>query len=215
MKSNKQSPDTLHNNCSTLPLSNFIEIVLHGDLRWLVRGGNPSLNELSAAWDKILEEYVSLVKTNKSDSIFELYKKIKYTEWQIVFVDKCIYALKILYDEEIADLLNQRGFGIVQHSEDWQAYLKSLYAIEMSAKILVVLLNQYNAEYKLVDKEQGAPDNASAEDQRFRYEKELAMLSKYQGQRIIKEIITVMEYAAIINNYLEEQKSNKKTIKDG
>ena len=85
----------------------------------------------------------------------------------------------------------------------------------MSAKVLIVLLNQYNAEYKLADKEQGAPSNPSVEEQRFQYEKEIAMLSKYQGQRIIKEKITVFEYAAIINNYLDEQRMQKKEVSNG
>jgi hypothetical protein len=52
-------------------------------------------------------------------------------------------------------------------------------------------------------------------ERRFMYEKELSHLSKFQGFRIVKEKITVIEYCAIVNNYLEEIKRQKKGVKDG
>lgn len=206
------SNNTLHHSCSTLPYSHFIEIILHGNLRWLIISGHPSPAELQQAWENILQEYSELVRTDKSDNIFDLFKKISQTEDLIFFIDTAIGLLKTQYDAEIADALNEKGFGIVEPSEDREVYLRSLYAIEMSAKMLIVLLNQYRAEYALVSK---PTDEQPADNSRFRYEKEIAILSKFQGYRIIKEKITVLEYCAVINNYLDYVKTQKKEVPDG
>lgn len=210
------SLNVLHLNCSTLPLSNFIEILISGNLRWLIINGHPTQEELSQVWDDILQEYVSLVKTDKADTIFSLYKKIKITEWQLVFIEKSVMALKIQYDEEIAIDLSNLGFGEVIKTEDKNIYLSSLYSIETSAKMLIVLLNQYYAEYKSMNADTAAESvNMSDAERRFIYEKELSHLSKFQGFRIIKEKISVLEYCAIVNNYLEEIKIQRKGVKDG
>ena len=209
-------PGILHRSCSTLPLSHFIEIIINGDLRWLITNGSPSQEQLAAAWDDILEEYLSLIKTDKADNIFELYKKIKHTEWQLVYADKCLLALKIRYDIEIADWLGQLGFGLPVPSDSREEYLKSLYRIETAAKMLIVLLNQYKAEYALLNKDkEDEKIQLSPAEGRFRYEKEIAMLSRYQGQRIIKEKITVLEYAAIIPNCLDGRRAQAKEVQDG
>lgn len=210
------SSNVLHLNCSTLPFSNFIEILINGNLRWLIINGHPTPDELSQAWDDILQEYVSLVKTDKADTIFSLYKKIKITEWQLIFIEKSVMALKMQYDEEMAIDLGNLGFGEVIKSEDKNIYLGSLYAIETSAKMLIILLNQYHAEYKAMNADTTVEaGNMSDAERRFMYEKELSHLSKFQGFRIIKEKITVIEYCAIVNNYLEEIKRQKRGVKDG
>lgn len=206
--------NTLHHSCSTLPLSLFIEIILEGDLRWLIISGNPSQEQLDSAWQNIVEEYTSLIKTEKSDSIFELFKKIKIAEWQLSFIEKSVLALKFQYDEDIASWLGDQGFGQVEKSSDREIYLKSLYRIETGARMLIVMLNQYHAEYKLLN-EKSDQDIDEPANKRARYEKEIAMLSRFQGYRIIKEKITVLEYCAIINNYLEECRQSKKEAKDG
>jgi len=125
----------------------------------------------------------------------------------MVYIDRSIEALRVQYDEEIATWLSEKGFGIVQYSEDREVYLKNLMSIKTSSKTLIVLLNQYNAEYKSLNKnnDTGVIEETESE-KRFRYEKEIALLSRYQKERINKQTITVFEYAAIINNYLEQNK---------
>lgn len=209
-------PASLHRECRTLPLNRFIEIMVTGDLRQLIISGTPTIMDLADAWSEIIEEYVSLVKTDKADSVFELFKKIKYTEWLIAFIDKCLLGLKLQYDTDIAEWISARGYGTIQPSTDREVYLRSIYGIETGAKTLIVLLNQYTAEYKAVQTEkEELDDNQSEAEKRFRYQKEIALLGKYQGQRIRPEEITVFEYAAVINNYLQEQKIRKKEVKDG
>jgi hypothetical protein len=80
--------------------------------------------------------------------------------------------------------------------------------------MLIVLLNQYKAEYRLMNPERSQEDIVN--NTRIRYEKEIASLSKYMGYRIVKEKTMVLEYAAIINNYLEDcRRSTKKEVPGG
>lgn len=211
-----QLPGTYHQTCNTLILSHFFEIMITGDLTWLIIKGNVLPSQLEEAWESIIEEYTSLIKTDKTDNIFLLYKKIKQTEFLMQFIEKTIDALKIQYDEEVASWLSERGFGVVEYSEDREIYLKSLNAIRTGAKMLVVMLNQYNAEYKNLNKDKVEVSVQQSEsEKRFSYEKELSLLSRYQGQRINKQTITVMEYAAIINNFIEYHKAKKPVKENG
>lgn len=208
------SGSTLHRQCSTLPLSHFIEIILNGDMSWLIISGTPTNAELLSAWEDILEEYASLIKTDKTENVFELYKKIVHTEWRLTFIEKSLLTLKMQYDEEVAGWVGEMGFGEVRYVADREEYLRSLYAIEMRAKMLIVLLNQYKAEYRLMNPERSQEDIVN--NTRIRYEKEIASLSKYMGYRIVKEKTMVLEYAAIINNYLEDcRRSTKKEVPGG
>lgn len=209
-----QSPlsDTLHQSCSTLPLHNFWEILIDGDLRWLIINGNPSEDQMRNAWEGIGEEYMGLINNPKAQSIFLLSKKIEQAEWQKEFIEKSIKALKFQYDSDIADWVSELGYGIVEYSTNRETYLKSLISIELSAKTLIVLLNQYRAEYEFYKEKAGETvSNQSPAERRFSYAKEIALLSRFQGQRLIKEKITVLEYCAIINNYLEENKKPEGT----
>ncbi len=205
------SSATLHQSCSTLPLSNFLEIIITGELRWLIRDGSPSDAELAEAWTAILEEYGTHVKTEKSDSVFACWKRIKKLQADIQFIEKSVMVLKHQYDEEIAEWLSSKGFGQVEYSTDREKYLRSLYGIETGSKTLIVLLNQTEAEYQTLTAGQ-AEDTSTPEEKRMRYEKEIALLGKFQGFRIVKEKITVLEYCAILNNYIEESNRLKKQM---
>ncbi len=207
------SSATLHQSCSSLPLSNFLEILITGDLRWLIRDGVPTEAEISEAWTAILEEYGTHVRTEKSDSVFACWKRIKKLQADLQFIEKSVMVLKHQYDEEIAEWLSSKGFGLVEYSTDREKYLRSLYAIETASKTLVVLLNQTETEYQSMTAGQ-ADDTSTPEEKRMRYEKEIAILGKFQGFRIVKEKITVLEYCAILNNYIEESNRLKKQMQD-
>lgn len=209
MQQGSPSSNMYHQSCQTLRYDKWIEIVLTGDLSHLIISGTPTGDELESAWKSILTEYSELVQTEKSEDVFAAYKKVVQTEWHISFIDHCIAVLKVQYDKEIADLLSARGFGEVVYSEDREVYLKSLYGIQMEAKVLVVLLNQYTAEYKSLAKDDISQQEPGAARTRADYEKELWILSKFQGYRIIPAEITVLQYCMIVNLYIDEYRRKK------
>lgn len=194
-----RSSNTFHRSCATLTYDRFVEILLNGNLRWLIIAGHPTEAELAQAWAEIISEYSDTLKTDKSESVFALYKKLVRTQWQLSFVDKAVMALKIRYDEDIAIALNQLGYNLVEPKQSWDEYLKQLYGIQTEAKLLIVLLNQYQNEYNLLSGNSGQATARGMVD----FERELSVLSRFQGYRIDKKGITVLEYCAIVNNYLE------------
>lgn len=206
----KASPlhNTYHHKCSTLPYSIFIEVMLTQNIALLIISGEPSFEELAVAWREILEEYSGLIKTNKSQSVFDCWKNIIITQHKLTTIGFALYALKIQYDAEIAEAVALHGYSLIEPLEDRQAYLTQIYAVETEAKTLVVLLNQYRAEYAKLCPEAAAPTAGSQADA-LQYDKELAILSRFMGYRIDKTLTTVAEYCAAANLYLEHKKLHK------
>lgn len=192
-----------HLSCETLTYDIFLRIILGESLTLLIRSGVVPIEALSKVWSSILQEYVDLIKTDKSKSVHALWKKIEYTKRKIIVVDECCRFLKSKYDKDIAEVLATYGYDMIEWMQDYEKYRTQIHLVEMEAKNLVVLLNQYCIEYTQLN-----PDKAKAAAVRelADYEKELAILSRFMGYRIRKEELTVLEFCSIANNYLEYNK---------
>jgi hypothetical protein len=95
----------------------------------------------------------------------------------------------------------------VEEKEDGDAYLYQVELVEREAKSLVVFFNQAKADYEGLGPKEGA---GREERDRMSYQKELALLSKFmEGGLIDAERITVLDYAGIVNYYLESLKHDK------
>lgn len=206
---------TYHQSCKTIPIGLLFEVMITGDLTWLCISGNPLPNKLEESWESIVEEYMSLIKTEKTDDMFQLYKKIKQTQWLKNIIDLCLDSLKVGYDPDLAKIVSEKGFGVIEYVANKEIYLRSIKVVEMSAKTLVVILNQYITEYESLNKNNTAQSiEMSENERRLNIEKEIATLSRFQKDRINKQTTTAFEYAAILNNYLEYKKneSTKATV---
>lgn len=193
------SNNTYHRSCQTLPYGKFMDAIVSNNPVFLVIKGHPTESELIEAWDAILQEYVDLIKTKKSESIFQAWKQVAYTEWKISFMEICLEQLKEKYDKDIAEGITLLGYSLIQPNEDRQLYLKQIYAVETEAKTLIVLLNQYHNEYILLCPNGDKQSTRTIAD----YDKELMVLSKFMGFKIDKHRETTAEVCAIINSYLE------------
>lgn len=201
-------PVAFHRKCSSLIYDSFLTVLTTGDLQVLVISGTPTQQELIDAWDEIIQEYVSLVKTEKSTTIFNCWLKVIRTQWLLTLLTHALDALKMQYDEDIANAIAGQGFSLIQPMEDRQKYLKQIYFVEQEAKSLIVQLNQYTTEYKAL-----CPTEAETEKTDIaEYEKELAILSKFMGYRIDKKVITVTEFTSILNVYLEDIKAKNASL---
>lgn len=201
------SLDSFHHQCQTLPLIKFWEVIDTGELTHLIISGNPSPIELNEAWDKITREYGEILKTEKSENVFQLWKKIEHTRSMITFIERALMALKWRYDEEIASWLHNYGYSLITASEDRDEYLRGIYRVESEAKSLVVMLNQYLTEYKIVNP---TPEEEITKPARIERVRDLMILSKFQGTMIRPESTSVMEYAAIVNLFIEHVNEQKK-----
>jgi hypothetical protein len=202
-----QHPETYYHTLRTLPYASFLEIILNtGTLDLLVRAGNPDAAVVIQVWESILGEYYEVIKTDKSDNIFFVYKKIKHLEWKLTIISNSLEYLKHVWSADIANLLLELGYDYVQDLPDREQYLKQVYGIETEAKFLVVQLNQYNNEYQVL-----CPAGSNNTQRTYMdYAKEMQILSKFMGYRIDPHVVTVYEFCTIVNLYIDHHRKSHK-----
>lgn len=205
------SSTSYHRTCEKLNYGKFIQVLTTGNLNLLRIKGKSTKEQLEEAWEDIKAEYSNLIQTPKSDTLFDVVKKLARVQWLMLFLDMALDTLKEQYDQGIANLICENGYPMIEDLEDREDYLKQIYRVEIEAKVLIVLSNQYYAEYQsLIPKD--AADTIKKDI--LYYEKELAFLSRFQGSRIDKNKITVLEFCAIVNTFLEEAKKKNKNYGD-
>lgn len=199
------SSNTLHRSIQTLPYHNFILILTGGDLSPLIVSGQPPIDELVTAWETICEEYSSAIKNHKSKSVFECYRKIVTLQSQIQVIDSGLWFLTQQYDADIALLIHEMGYTLITECDNQEEYLQMIKRVQTEAKTLVVILNQYANEYKMLN-----PDGIALVQRDYQsYIDELAVLSKFQGYRLQAKEISTEEYCSIVNSCIAYSESLK------
>lgn len=210
---------SLHTSCKTLPFSKFKPAYCRNDYSGLVIKGEPTPEELQAAWNEILFDYASLIKTENSDYLFILRKDISDLQWQIWYVDECCReespefeipagVLHIRYEEALVKELKKIGYTI-KDEFGTDEYFDRLSLIVSLCKSRVHDLEELRAEYdrlqKTFDGKQQTEEELDATQ---------ALLSKYQGYNIDDETTTVYRFTIIFNNYLADMKARKKLLEN-
>jgi hypothetical protein len=204
--SDTPSSFTLHRSIKTLCYESFILIITGEDLGPLIISGQPPVDELVSAWNTIADEYAEAIKTGKSKSVFEAYKKVVRLEAQIKMIDACLYYLTQYYDEEIATILSENGYHFIAPNDDTEVYLREINIVRTQAKTLIVILNQAVAHYRLL-----SPDNELKFERSYQdFLNELAVLSEHQGYALRPKEITVAEYCAVVNSFIRKVEAYKK-----
>lgn len=197
------SEDMYHQKCKTLLYSTYIEIQTTGSLSLLTICGEPTEDQLEQAWDEIQQEYSDLIRTEKTTNVFDLYQKLSYTRFKLEYLGWVLPYLKAEYKQEYAERIASLGYDLIEWNEDREKYLQQIYLVENDAKFLIVQLNQLSSEYKKINPGASGSD---VERTAMDYEKELAILSRFMGRWIRASEITVFEFCAIVNAYLETNK---------
>lgn len=198
------SNNTYHQSCETLLYWDFVKIKLNKDLTLL---GTGSQVELQTAWSIILQEYVSLIHTDKSDTILNCYLKIAQTEARYTFLQNALTYLKYCeWDKDLVERISLFGYDYIEPLEDREAYLKQIYIAQNEIKALVILLDQYNTEYNSLT---GGSDATTEARTMMDYERDWQTLRKFQGGGMNKKKLTVFEFCAILNNFFD---ANKATV---
>jgi hypothetical protein len=203
------SKDTYHQSCETFLYWDMVKIMVDKDYTRLTISGAPTTSDLKLAFEVILQEYVALIHTEKSDSIVSCYLKMVSCETKMTFLENALTYLKACeWDEEIAERIALFGYDYIQPLEDRNEYLKQIYIAQNEIKVLVIMYNEYKAEYMSLVKVDGDTQERSLID----YEEELAILGRFQSDRIDKKVTTVMEFVAILNNYIKYNNALRATI---
>lgn len=202
---------SLHRSCKTLSLSKFIQAYCNNDLQGLIISGNPTHAELMKAWNEIVFEYSSLFKTEQSSYLLDLGRDIGLLQHHIIYVDYAVFILmeKLRLGEpkeqSIIDELISMGYPGIYDDTDPEKYIAELDRIISLAKTRIFEYMNLVDEYDRLNKTIKGKKQTEEE-----FEKNIAMLSKFQHYQIDTETTSVFRYVTIFNNYLAEMKIRQK-----
>lgn len=88
----------LYENCRTLPIHNFNEITLTGNLSFLIIDkGEHSEDELQQHWQEIIQEYETLAKDQKVISLYRIKGEIIYLKNNLYYLE----LAEVLHDNDV------------------------------------------------------------------------------------------------------------------
>lgn len=148
-------------------------------------------------WEEILQEWAWLMKDQDGQRMFGLADKIVRWKCHVDFVEYATLLLERRYDEEVAERLNQEYPGDYRSSEQI-ALTRSLVGTRKYE--LSIMEDEYA---RLMNTGKG--EKATEAD----FEKNIQHLSKFQGYRLDKQVITVAEYGSIYTNFITEIKNRE------
>jgi hypothetical protein len=198
----------LHHSCQTLYLTSFIKAYCNHDYSGLIISGTPSRDQLLSAWTEILIDYGTLIKSEDHEAVLLRQKEISQLRWHISYVDNAVYILWQRFEPEIIAELTTLGYEITAEfgSDEYKEQLNKTISL---CKRQVFDLESLEEEYERLQKTtQGK--NQSEES----FFKTIAMLSKFQGYHLDKNVLTVADFVSIYNNYVEELDLQNKQLQD-
>ncbi len=203
----------IYHNCDTLTLGALIHCLSTEDYRPIIQKGKPAPSDLKVAWEILYSEYLALIN-NKNAS----YEIILSCEVQSLFCRyiSCSRAVEILYlipDDEITmNMLRSEGFKITYDPKNISSVKIVLGKCTPRLKRIAF---EYEDKKAMLEKLQ---DNAVSETKTTRaiFTHTLAILARFQSCAVIHpKDITVAQYAAILNQYMEHCAAMEQNLNDG
>lgn len=188
----------LHTSCSTLLLSDFITCQIDKDLSVLTIEGEPTPNDLKAAWFSISQEFFDLSENKQANYELTLVAEIEVINFKIITIQQCVEILEKYECKELIDILQSFGYLFPFDSDEKETYQNDLKKVLILAKALILQLNDKQAQLDIINKSNGP----AVETTRQYYDKTLSVLSKFMAHQIDETKITVARYAAILNLYI-------------
>lgn len=118
-KSQSECLSTMYLHISELPLINFIECCIDGNLLALVISGKPSKEELHSNWTKILEQYQTAIGDTEHRIFINSYRDIQLFDLHIKGTIICIDALRIKPEEFFIHQLQLRDRPMIRVVLNW------------------------------------------------------------------------------------------------
>lgn len=209
-------PDTLsasklHHSCKTLNVNGFKECYCNHDYSYLIIKGNPTQEDLINAWNEIVFEYGGMIKTENSEYIFDLQKRIAELTQHIAYVDNALILLQQRFSQSAIDELISLGYDGIYQFDDHVQYVKQLNRVRSLCKTRVMDLQDLQEEYKKYNLSSENSSSQTEED----FEEWVAQLGRFMHFRINQHETTVTEFAGIINAYIKHHKAKQPQPTDG
>ena len=173
-----------------MPLYNWIELCVTGDLKWLVKEGTP--DGLTETYLNIADEYAEVSKDEKSGRILRLKIQIATLNNRLICIESAVQFLSVVRSDEVIDILRTKyGFYSLKYDNldvDLRRTLsiakRDYVKLKMAEDDLSKLVNSGGGEIKRED-----------------FYSELAVLGKWANMQISPKNYTVMEYIVLKNAF--------------
>lgn len=191
-----------------LTLSRFIDTIVDNNLHALVITGNPTEDQLHAAWHDINSQYADAIGDAEYKLYLSLYKEITVHTLTLQAINACIETLKMFPHVELFDQLNELLKTDFKFDfKDQEKYSLTLKICASRSKGILMQLDLKKAQFDGIIKkfsESKAPN-------REYFQSVLITLSDHAKYPIL-DSITVFEFCERIhrlNRYHDQLKRNK------
>lgn len=187
-----------------LRLDKFEDLMCEQKLEVLVISGEPSQADLLECWSNLYSQYLDILDDSEALYIIQLQKDVELLQYKIVTAEAIIKVLRFVHIEQLAQVLKELGFPIVNLKQGHSGYEHALKRIEGRLDPLKLKLKGKQAE--LTEYYQ---DKQTDTVSRQFFARQRARLSKYQGYPIRPKKTYVPEYVAILKDYLSQSTKTK------
>jgi hypothetical protein len=167
-------------------LDEFIDCLVNGNLRRLARSGNPTDEELQAAWEMLYSEYAERSGSTSHVYMFSLIKSISVLRAKLMAVQNTVQSGNV-------EALSKLG------------YTGDLKKIIARVKLESVELQGKEKELKKIQ-ESASGEKASEND----FTRWIISVSKFMGYRIDRHEVTVAEFLEMNREWEETSKAKAK-----
>lgn len=181
-----------------LPLIRFIRCMCDDDYSPLIIEGEASSDQLLEMWQQIYEEYLDMTGAHRNNYALTLTAEINELFFRHVSIVEGVNILRKHRFDDLVAMMHKSGYRFPFNPLDPAKYQQDLDRVINRAKTLLVDIENKQAQLKALRK-----GDDGEKISRLYFDKLLAMLSKFQGYRIDKEVTTVSEYVSILNLYIQ------------
>ncbi len=189
----------IYHNCDTLKLGALIHCICTGDYKPIIQAGKPTDLELITAWEVLYSEYLSLINHKEASYEIILTCEVQALFCRYISISRGIEHLYQIADPVIIEMLEREGY-IVSDVSNRDAYFLSL---KKCASRLKRLAYEYEDKKAMLSKLSESAKNETKTPKAI-FTHTLAVLARFQHCAVIHpKDITVAQYAAILNQYME------------
>lgn len=189
-----------YHHITELPLNRFIDCLVDKNIYALVITGNPTIEELYAAWTEIQSEYADAIENNEYRLYVTLVKEVVILSTTIEQINCLVGALEYMYHEELLSRLNKLlNTSIVLDPADQVKYTAALKGCIMRSKSLKIKLDLQEIQLQGI---QAKMEQPGKQPDRGYFHSILVTLSDHAKYHI-SDNITVFEYCDRVKRFTQ------------
>jgi len=196
---NKLDCSKLITSASDLTLDKFIVCVCDENYHVLVKKNGVKEWQIKKAWDKIYDEYLTILKDREQTYVMQLSRDVELLEFKLNIINFCIKYLDIKNsmneetDNEVLEVLKQFIPIFYDLNDiDREDYINKLQVFINYSKRFIVEL-----ENKSIELEKLIPRNKKKIEREY-FDRLITQVSRYVKYQVSKYTISVSEFANLL-----------------